>query len=131
MGWVGVANLSALIIIVIVFKTFLIDYMTTSVKAHRVEGYSEFNLVYTNTKELSAVDLPELNKILQIIENNPIDFRRCFPKADLNITLKNVKEAIAAKIHQKSTARIRTAEEQVEYQKLTLELSRSTTVHLF
>lgn len=36
MGWIGVANLGALILIVLFFKTFLIDYMTNTVKSLRV-----------------------------------------------------------------------------------------------
>jgi hypothetical protein len=55
MGWVGVANLGALIFIVIFFKAYLIEYMTNSTKALRVDGYSEFSLVYSKTKELREV----------------------------------------------------------------------------
>ncbi len=84
--------------------------MTNTAKSLKVEGYSEFNMVYQKTKELNSVDLSELHKIEQIIESNPIDFRRCFPNANLNATLKSVKETIAVKIHQKNSARIRNVE---------------------
>jgi hypothetical protein len=110
MGYVGIANIGALIAIVIVFKLFLLEYMATTVKSLKVDGYSEFNMVYQKIKELNAVELPELQKIEQIIESNPIDFRRCFPNASLNANLKSVKETIAAKIHQKNSGRIRNAE---------------------
>jgi hypothetical protein len=50
MGWVGVASLAFLILVLIVFKLFLIDYMANNAKALRVEGYSEFNLVYSKAK---------------------------------------------------------------------------------
>lgn len=40
MGWIGVANLGALILIELFFKTFLLEYMSNNVKALRVEGYS-------------------------------------------------------------------------------------------
>lgn len=110
MGYVGIATIGALIVAVAVFKLYLLEYMTNTVKSLKVEGYSEFNMVYNKTKELNDVEIPELQKIEQIIESNPIDFRRCFPNANLNSTLKIVKETIATKIHQKNSARMRNAE---------------------
>ena len=57
-GYIGVANLALLITIVIVFKLIVLDYMAASTKALKVQGYSEFNLVYTGVKSLHEVDLP-------------------------------------------------------------------------
>jgi hypothetical protein len=50
MGWIGDDNIASFILIVLVFKFFLIEYMTNSVKAFKVDEYSEFNLVYTKAK---------------------------------------------------------------------------------
>jgi hypothetical protein len=50
MGWVGVASLALIILVLLVFKLFLIDYMANNVKALRIEGYSEFSLVYSKAK---------------------------------------------------------------------------------
>lgn len=63
MGYVGIANAGALIVIVVVSKLFLIEYMSNTVKSLKIEGYSEFNLVYNKAKELNEVEIPELQKI--------------------------------------------------------------------
>lgn len=62
---------------------------------------------------MNAVELSDLEKIARIIETNPIEFRKCFPKAELSSILKSVKEAITIKTNQKNAAKIRNAEEQV------------------
>ena len=54
-GWLGVAVLSLLILIFLFFKFYLLEYLGNSVKALRIDGFSEYNLVYTKSKELSAV----------------------------------------------------------------------------
>jgi hypothetical protein len=131
MGYVGVANLSALICTVVIFKGWLLDYMANTTKSLKIEGYTEFHLVSTGAKELKDVELAELEKIQKIVETNPIEFRKCFPKSGLQSTLNDVKEIIAIKVHQKNNARVLNTEEKVKHQKLQLELNRCKVVHFF
>lgn len=60
MGWIGVGIFGLLILIVLFFKTFLIEYLTNNSKSLRIDGYSEFNLVYTKVKKMKDVELSEL-----------------------------------------------------------------------
>jgi hypothetical protein len=60
MGWVGVAVLGTLILIILAFKLFVIPYMKNSTKALHIEGYSEFHLVYTGNKKIKTLQLPAI-----------------------------------------------------------------------
>lgn len=124
MGWIGVATLALLIVLVLVLKVFIIDYMSNSLKAIHLDGYSQFNLVYTKAKEIGSLELSELQKIEKIIGSNPVQFRKCFPKAQLNSTLDEVRSQIAEKYHQKAEVRFRSSGDKVRHQLLSLEMSR-------
>lgn len=57
MGWLGVGLIVLLICLVIIFKWFILPHMEASLKARRIDGYSEFNLFYLNKKELKDIEL--------------------------------------------------------------------------
>lgn len=57
MGWIGVATLAFLVILVLALKVFIIDYMSASLKAIHIDGYSSYNLVYTKAKEIGYLEL--------------------------------------------------------------------------
>lgn len=50
MGWLGVGVIASFIAIVPFFKCFVLDYLRTTLNSKRVDGYSEFNLVFLNKK---------------------------------------------------------------------------------
>ena len=50
MGFLGVANLALLFVIVLFFKSYLLEAMANNAKTLRIDGYSEFNLVYNKAK---------------------------------------------------------------------------------
>jgi hypothetical protein len=56
-GWLGVGLIVFLICLVIIFKWFILTHLEASLKARRIDGYSEFNLFYLSKKELKDIDL--------------------------------------------------------------------------
>ena len=50
LGWLGVGFICLLIVVVIIFKAFVLPYQENYLKSCRVDGFSEFNLVYLKKK---------------------------------------------------------------------------------
>jgi hypothetical protein len=97
LGWIGVAVAGALIIFVGFMKIIYLEYLNHNLKEFKVYGFSEFNLVYTKANDINELKIDELQRIVSIIEESPIDFRRCFPKASKESTLREVKATIELK----------------------------------
>lgn len=63
LGWVGVAVVSTLVVMVLYFKCAFLESLAADAAALKVPGISEYHLVFTKTKELKNVELSELAKI--------------------------------------------------------------------
>lgn len=107
------AVVSTLIVIVMIFKFYVLPHYEDEVKRLHIDGWSEYNHVYAKEKELDRVSIPELRNIDRIITDNPLEFKKCFPKANVQAVHK---EVTATMFEKASKSRIRTAEGQQRYQ---------------
>jgi fumarate reductase subunit D len=55
LGWVGVAVIATLILVVLIVKCIVLEHMDATLKSMKIEGVSEYYLVYINSKPLSSV----------------------------------------------------------------------------
>jgi hypothetical protein len=72
LGYFGVAVVSTLIVIVMIFKFYVLPHYESEVKRLHIDGWGEYNHVYAKEKELDRVSIPELRNIDRIITDNPL-----------------------------------------------------------
>lgn len=81
--------------------SYWLDSLESEAKEGRSSPFTTFRLVYFGNKELSRLEVHELEDIADMIEKRKEEFLLCFPKANAGTILQDIKLTIKDK-HSKS-----------------------------